>query len=490
MIRKQRNLVGKSVTILYVCVLVLITLSGCSSEKNPQPAVFMEDSYHVVKAFTSRSTESRENTYELTQIIGQPINKCEQLLGVTFTKQSSQIYYASEKQFLADDIKLFTCEVDESGVVCRITLHNSGKNNYTLYGVSSEMGTADAQQNFSQAGLTLVSENIWQCPNENDGVFYSNTGWVYEKGSEELQSAIRKAAILAAYEYQYEDSIGWIDIGNNQILEYYHNSFAALAGRYNAATEYAKTEMAAAMHGRYVYVSGNVAQVGQAGRITVNCRETEVADADGRLWPYTGTAYLNIVSEQQSVLASISQNSIVTALGRIDASSYHNIIGAEFDLTDAIILTVDGKDMTIPKINKAIPGIQTYEMNGNAVVFGEKVDVADINRQFIGLFTAEQLLEEYASNAMRAKENYLNQYIELTGTVSSIPADSDYFDMDSGSWLTSGSIKCEYTENNQKEAIYTINEGDTVTIQCRVVDIGGFFSTYTVEVLGFSESIS
>jgi len=163
---------------------------------------------------------------ELSELIGQPINVWENTLGVELEQFEDGVYYYNK-----GNAKYFECAVDETGAVTRVALLNTDKERFCLFGVANGTGAKDAQEFLSEAGLTNVCDNLWQCPNEVDAVFLSNGTWFYEKDSVVLQNELLRIHAEEAFVYQYSDSVGAIYIGDGKILEYCHDSLRCVKNR-------------------------------------------------------------------------------------------------------------------------------------------------------------------------------------------------------------------------------------------------------------------
>lgn len=98
-------------------------------------------------------------------------------------------------------------------------------------------------------------------------------------------------------------------------------------------------------------------------------------------------------------------------------------------------------------------------------------------------YTADELLEDLDQNALRAERKYQDQYIQLTGKICGFDSDGSYFSLDGISYDGySSSITCNITSEEQLNILLDKNEGDIITIQCKVTTIGESWS-YSVDTL-------
>lgn len=96
----------------------------------------------------------------------------------------------------------------------------------------------------------------------------------------------------------------------------------------------------------------------------------------------------------------------------------------------------------------------------------------------------ETMRSDLESNALRAQQNYLDQYVEFSGTLDTIDASGDYFTLkalSAGEWDFFETIHCTITTQEQLDIIASHNTGDTLTVQGKVTAVG--------EVLGFTVDV-
>lgn len=83
--------------------------------------------------------------------------------------------------------------------------------------------------------------------------------------------------------------------------------------------------------------------------------------------------------------------------------------------------------------------------------------------------TIDQMLAEEKENSLRASEKYEDQYVEVTGKISSIDGDGDF--LLEGSAFIYSYIWCEIQNEEQKQQIVDLSVGDIVTVKGVVTDI-------------------
>lgn len=102
-------------------------------------------------------------------------------------------------------------------------------------------------------------------------------------------------------------------------------------------------------------------------------------------------------------------------------------------------------------------------------------------------YTADELLQELSSNALRAQKTFLNQYIELTGKITSFDSSGAYFVLGpTGDTYYATPITCIISDETLLDKILEANIGDVATIRCQVTDVGEFMG-YSVELLDIVE---
>lgn len=77
-------------------------------------------------------------------------------------------------------------------------------------------------------------------------------------------------------------------------------------------------------------------------------------------------------------------------------------------------------------------------------------------------YTTDEMIDDLEANAMNATDKYKGKYIQVTGKLSNIDAQGSYISL-------------------SKEAIKTMNKGDTITLKGKCTDVG--------EILGYTLNI-
>ena len=95
--------------------------------------------------------------------------------------------------------------------------------------------------------------------------------------------------------------------------------------------------------------------------------------------------------------------------------------------------------------------------------------------------TADELSEALSANAMKAQNDYEEQYLEITGQLGNIDSDGKYLGIKTeGFSLTN--IQCYIKTDEQKQIIMELSRGDTIVIKGYCKDIG--------EILGYQIDIN
>ena len=96
--------------------------------------------------------------------------------------------------------------------------------------------------------------------------------------------------------------------------------------------------------------------------------------------------------------------------------------------------------------------------------------------------TFDELKSALDSNAAVAKETYLNQYVAITGKLSTIDSDLSYIGITSSTAKYSFStIHCDIKNEDQKNVVKTLSTDDIIVVKGKITMVG--------EVLGYSLDI-
>lgn len=97
-------------------------------------------------------------------------------------------------------------------------------------------------------------------------------------------------------------------------------------------------------------------------------------------------------------------------------------------------------------------------------------------------YSADELLNDLKANALKAKDKYDKQYVELTGKLSNIDSDGKYISLvPTGDEFTFIGIQCYIKNEDQKKKVMEMSIDDTVTLKGKIKSVG--------EVMGYSLDI-
>ena len=93
--------------------------------------------------------------------------------------------------------------------------------------------------------------------------------------------------------------------------------------------------------------------------------------------------------------------------------------------------------------------------------------------------TVGDLRNDLENNAMRAENDWKNQYVRVTGYLTNIDSDGSYFNIANSPDELFGTINCNMRKNESiKKVIMNKNMGDKVVVSGKITTVG--------EVLGIS----
>ena len=97
-------------------------------------------------------------------------------------------------------------------------------------------------------------------------------------------------------------------------------------------------------------------------------------------------------------------------------------------------------------------------------------------------YTVDQLVDDLEENAMKASDTYLDQNVELTGSLSNIDSSGDYISIDPlNDEYSFVNVQCFIQNEEQIEIIKELSTGDILVIKGKITDVG--------EILGYSMDI-
>lgn len=95
---------------------------------------------------------------------------------------------------------------------------------------------------------------------------------------------------------------------------------------------------------------------------------------------------------------------------------------------------------------------------------------------------AGQMLQELGDNALKASDEYTDQYVEVTGKIYNIDSSGKYVNIDGiNDEFTMTGIMCSIKNDDQKSVVANASKGQTVTVKGKVTKVG--------EVMGYSLDI-
>lgn len=210
----------------------------------------------------------------------------------------------------------------------------------------------------------------------------------------------------------------------------------------------------------------------------VACADQNLADIGNNLTEYAFIARLNQISG-----SAVQYGAAVDYSG--DRAKLCELDG-ETQLEVSVTMLLDNYGLL--DMSYYIGGSQSgqNEENGSHTnqVEGTETDNPGIDNIEYVPYTVDELVDELHLNALRAKQEFQNQYIELTGTLSSFDSDGSYFSLgvlydNEYSWDT---IECFFTDSAQIELFVAKNSGDIITIRCKVKEVGEVIGYY-VDIL-------
>lgn len=96
--------------------------------------------------------------------------------------------------------------------------------------------------------------------------------------------------------------------------------------------------------------------------------------------------------------------------------------------------------------------------------------------------TAKELIDTLQNNALKAKENYKDKYVEITGRLNVIDASGAYVTVNPiGDDFVLTGIQAYVKNDEQKKVVAELSKGDKITVKGKIKDVG--------EVLGYSVDI-
>jgi len=95
--------------------------------------------------------------------------------------------------------------------------------------------------------------------------------------------------------------------------------------------------------------------------------------------------------------------------------------------------------------------------------------------------TARTLVDDLEANELNAANTYIDAYVKVTGQVSTIDAQGDYFDIDpTNDEYNFTLIQC-YIDESHLDTVASFSEGQSVTVIGTITDVGEFLG-YSIDV--------
>lgn len=94
----------------------------------------------------------------------------------------------------------------------------------------------------------------------------------------------------------------------------------------------------------------------------------------------------------------------------------------------------------------------------------------------------DTLMDTLNNNALKAKDSYQNQYLEITGRLAVIDSNGQYIGVfpQKNQWAITG-VQCYVKDSEAKEKIMNLSTDDVITVRVKITDVG--------EVMGYSANI-
>lgn len=357
--------------------------------------------------------EPSEGEKEISGFLGKSIETVKNSLPLQVKPGGKYGYNIVDPGLYASSSSLFHCLCDDNGKIIQISLSQFGSSPYTIYGIEQKTDNPTANGMLARHGYRMLAEGYWVSQDSSCIVLHEDDGWILRYANDADDSIQLKAMIDRDFKYIYPDSVGAYYLGNGQVLEYYHDSFAEFCYQYSQTTQFNRQSMGEKADGRYILVPGEVTDVLENGMVKVFCADNEATQAAGKIWPMQGIANVTIRPEQAALLGKLKKDTKVMLFARLITSSYDGILGSEFSTEDGIILQIDGAEQDVPVFADAIPGIQHYHIeNGSAV--SDQMPVAPDTVGSGGTASAHSATEATLSetdiqmNAMNMLESVLN----------------------------------------------------------------------------------
>ncbi len=314
------------------------------------------------KKENTKDTSSKENSsktektkFELTNYLGQTIRDIGKELNITFNEVADNDYLHTNTN-TGEMIEVYT---DKTGGINAIKLLDSGKANYSIYGITSSTKLADAKKALADKDFKSLGYNKWTDKSKKDIIMYSEVGWIYEKDSPLVSEKALEEKSKTEFAFKYSDSSDAYYIGNGQTIEVISSDFSELLYNYSQLTDYQKVEYNGKVKGRYVLVHGEITSVGSDGSVIVYCNDLNKKNN----WWLSGTASakIKLITQQLDTLITLNKGDEVLIFAKINSNLESSLLGGNSaGLTGGIIYSINDSKLNVPIIEESIDSLTTY----------------------------------------------------------------------------------------------------------------------------------
>ena len=95
-------------------------------------------------------------------------------------------------------------------------------------------------------------------------------------------------------------------------------------------------------------------------------------------------------------------------------------------------------------------------------------------------YTAKKLMNDLEKNALKAEEDYNDQYVRITGILGTIDSSGSYITIQGDEYDIIG-IQCYVKDDKQLDQIKKLSAGDKIVVKGQITDVG--------EIMGYSLDI-
>ena len=88
--------------------------------------------------------------------------------------------------------------------------------------------------------------------------------------------------------------------------------------------------------------------------------------------------------------------------------------------------------------------------------------------------TVDELVDEFSANELRAKDEYLDADVAVTGLLRVIDDDGKYICLYPLGYESLDNVSCYFQNDDQRGKLKEYSKGDTVTVKGKITEIGDF----------------